>query len=150
MKLVTVSIALFIKDINAEGFCAWMQVREDTGALNGKWEFPGGKIESGETSEIAMRREVLEEVGIDITDKKAKLFKLYPYQYANKTICLFPFLVEAPEIEKAKGEWFSIDYKSKSKPLENKIPEANIPLINEVCDYLQSLVRAKAEHLLWN
>lgn len=150
MKLVTVSIALFIKDINQDGFASWMQVREDIGALNGKWEFPGGKIESGETSDVAMRREVLEEVGIDISHLKAKLFKLYPYQYSNKTICLFPFLVEAPEIDKAKGEWFSIDFKTKAKPLEAKIPEANIPLINDVCNYLQSLVRAKAEHLLWN
>lgn len=150
MKLVTVSIALFIKDVTEQGFSAWMQVREDTGALNGKWEFPGGKIESDESSEMAMRREVLEEVGIDISDKKAKLFKLYPYQYSNKTICLFPFLVEAPEIAKEKGDWFSINYQAKSKPLENKIPDANIPLINDVCDYLQSLAKAKAEHLLWN
>lgn len=150
MKLVSVSIALFVKDLSESGFSAWMQVREDTGALNGKWEFPGGKIEADESSEAAMRREVLEEVGIDISHLKAKLFKLYPYQYANKTICLFPFLVEAPEIDNNKGQWFQIDFNLKSKPLETKIPDANIPLINDVCGYLQSIVKAKADHLIWN
>lgn len=32
----------------------------------GKWEFPGGKIQSGENAEQAVRREIMEELGIEI------------------------------------------------------------------------------------
>ena len=52
----------------------------------GLWEFPGGKIEPGETALAALKREIREEVGVEITH--AIPFLKYDYQYPDKTISL--------------------------------------------------------------
>jgi 8-oxo-dGTP diphosphatase len=40
--------------------------RRATAVLAGLWEFPSGKVEAGETDEIALKRELRERVGVDV------------------------------------------------------------------------------------
>jgi len=55
-----------------------------SGPYSGKWEFPGGKIEPGETEEEAIIREIKEELGMDIsTGKKMGVFT---HDYPERTI----------------------------------------------------------------
>lgn len=56
------------------------------------WEFPGGKVEKGETAERALARELQEEVGIIVQSAKSLL--QVSHQYPNKIVLLDVWQVE--------------------------------------------------------
>jgi len=57
-----------------------------------KWEFPGGKIEHNETPGECIKRELMEELGIEVEIKS--MLNSYTHKYKDKTIELIPFIVE--------------------------------------------------------
>ncbi len=50
-----------------------------SGSMAGRWEFPGGKIEPGETEQQALKREIMEELGIIISADSFLLTIEYDY-----------------------------------------------------------------------
>jgi 8-oxo-dGTP diphosphatase len=149
-KKLLVSIAVFIKEIDEHGFKMWTQVREEEGPLYGKLEFPGGKIELGETPRNAMIREVFEEVGVDIKDFEAPLlFKIQDYLFNNKSISLYVYVSRFDQLPKDKGQWLQIDYQNKSAPFKGKIPEINHVFIDELAVYIQQHLKDNLLDLAW-
>ena len=67
--------------------------------LEGLWEFPGGKIEGGETPEEALIREIEEELGIRVKPEKV-LFSL-THSYPEKKVKLHFVLARTEENPKA-------------------------------------------------
>jgi 8-oxo-dGTP diphosphatase len=55
-----------------------------------KWEFPGGKIEAGESSVVALARELREELGIEIEILRA--LPVFNHDYGDIAIAMQPFV----------------------------------------------------------
>ena len=62
-------------------------------AFAGLWEFPGGKLEDGEATDAALKRELAEELGIEVTGY-AHLLQV-SHRYSDRSVLIDFFLVEA-------------------------------------------------------
>lgn len=92
------------------------------------WEFPGGKLESGESAQAALRRELLEELGIKV--RSAQAFFKVRHQYPEQSVVLNVWKVTdfdgTPRgVEGQPLAWVTL------KELTNyAFPAANTPIIN--------------------
>ncbi|MDY0278474.1 MAG: (deoxy)nucleoside triphosphate pyrophosphohydrolase [Acholeplasma sp.] len=88
MKNIEVVAAIFINSDN-EIFCAR---RKDEGELALKWEFPGGKIEPGESHQEALIREIKEELSTDI--KVNDFIMTVKHQYKGFHLTMHAYFAE--------------------------------------------------------
>ena len=107
MKQISVSAGILINNDNQ----ILLSQRTADKSFPGQWEFPGGKIESSETANEALVRELKEELGIDIDN--SYLFKRIEHYYDSFTANIEFFLVDSwsGELSGEEGQlvrWFSV------------------------------------------
>ena len=93
MKKIEVVAAILHRD------GAYFATQRGYGEFEGMWEFPGGKIEEGETAEFALKREIQEELGVDITIDKFLCTTEYDYPSFHLTMHCYLCGIRTGEIE---------------------------------------------------
>ena len=111
MKTVKV-VAAIIKAVNENGETIIFATQRGYGDFKGGWEFPGGKIESGETPQEALKREIIEELDTEVS--VGELMDTVEYDYPQFHLSMDCFWCETitgelvlKEAEAAK--WLSKD-----------------------------------------
>ncbi len=98
--------------------------------LAGLWEFPGGKIESGEMPDQALVREFKEELGIDVEAGDLKLSCTHSYGDVNILILFYEIRFwkgEPKPLHHSQLEWLSAEQIS-----QRQIPEANKKILDRI------------------
>ncbi len=99
-----------------------------------KWEFPGGKIDPGESTEECLRRELVEELGICVF--VGKTLPHSTYDYPTFVITLYPFVCSIESGEIVLHEHSSMVWLSPCELHTLDWAEADLSVIES---YLQSL-----------
>ena len=121
--------------IDADGRVLLAQ-RPEGKCLAGLWEFPGGKVEPGETPEAALIRELKEELGID-TWKSC----LAPLTFASHSYDDFHLLMPLFACRRWQGiasprEGQTLAWVAPNRLRDYPMPPADIPLIPILRDWL--------------
>ena len=127
MKTIEVVAAIIIKDGKL------FATQRGYGEFEGMWEFPGGKIEPGESREVALKREIQEELGVDIAIENLLCTTEYDYPSFHLTMHCYLCSIASGDIELR-------EHKSALWLTSDRLDDvAWLPADKEVIDKLKSL-----------
>lgn len=96
-------------------------------SLGGKWEFPGGKVEPGETHAQALEREMREEFGVRIS--AGRVISSQPHAYPSFTIRLTALLSETMDPIAASTDHDRIEWVRATELASYELAEADLPIV---------------------
>ncbi|HQU03465.1 MAG TPA: bifunctional GNAT family N-acetyltransferase/(deoxy)nucleoside triphosphate pyrophosphohydrolase [Acidocella sp.] len=129
--LLVVACAL----IDAEGRILLAR-RPEGKKLAGLWEFPGGKLNPGETPEAALVRELHEELGIEVAQKHLAPFVFASHAYDTFHLLMPLFLCRKWTVKPKPREGQALAWVAPDRLVEYPMPPADRPLIPMLRDFL--------------
>ncbi len=122
---VEVAVAIFLSQGRV-----WIQPRRTRDSLRGCWEFPGGKLERGESARDGLTREVREELGLDLSDSPVQLYGRAHYSYPEQTVDIRFFLCRLPSPPSlGRGRWVEL-----SRLASYRFPPANRSIVRKLLE----------------
>lgn len=110
--------------------------RPEGKSMAGLWEFPGGKVDAGETPETALRRELAEELAIDVCPKCLTPFTFASHGYDEFHLLMPLYLIRTWDGIVTPQEGQEIAWVRASRLIDYPMPPADLPLIPFLRDTL--------------
>jgi 8-oxo-dGTP diphosphatase len=130
VKTVLVSaVALF--DVDGR---VLLTQRPEGKSMAGMWEFPGGKIEPGELPEAALRREIMEELGVDICERCSAPLTFVSHVYEDFHLLMMLYICRKWEGIPQPLEGQKLTWKYPSEMAALPMPPADVPLVAALVD----------------
>ena len=101
-----------------------------------RWNLPGGKVEPGETPEVALVRELAEELGIDVTEACLAPFTFASHAYPAFHLLMPLFLCRRWKGTPAPREGQTLAWVMPDRLAEYPMPPADHPFIPLLRDFL--------------
>lgn len=129
-RLIHVAVGMVL-----DGESVLIAKRADHQHQGGLWEFPGGKVEAGETTPQALSRELAEEVGLTVDPDQMLALTCLEFDYGDKAVRLDTwvcpsFTGQAVGLEGQPVRWVPI-----AELGQYQFPEANQALIEQLQIY---------------
>ncbi|MCK0168643.1 (deoxy)nucleoside triphosphate pyrophosphohydrolase [Jannaschia sp. S6380] len=113
-----------------------MARRPEGKELAGLWEFPGGKVEPGETPEVALVRELREELGIETWDSCLAPLTFASHAYPRFHLLMPLFACRKWEGQPRSREGQELAWVRPARLRDYPMPPADLPLIPILRDWL--------------
>lgn len=110
--------------------------RPEGKSMAGLWEFPGGKIQDGETPEFALMRELEEELGIETRPGCFQPIAFASHSYADFHLLMPLFMCRTWKGVPQKHEHQALKWVRPQDMHDYPMPEADIPLVAALRDLL--------------
>jgi 8-oxo-dGTP diphosphatase len=133
MKTIRV-VAAVIKALNSKGDPIIFATQRGYGEFEGWWEFPGGKIETGESPQEALKREIREELDTEIT--VGDLIHTIEYDYPKFHLSMDCFWCEIESGDLVLKEHEAARWLGKSEFGDVKWLPADLELVGKIAEGL--------------
>ena len=104
--------------------------------MAGRWEFPGGKVDTGESEATALARELQEELGVEVTSSRP--FMRLAHSYNDRDVELSMWIVDSYRGEPQSLDGQGLKWVEPARLADEDILEADKPFVEALQKNLRS------------